>query len=41
MKEIKNNIIFDKKNFKLEKNNTFNNDFCNNIFYFYRSLAIF
>ena len=35
------NTIFYGKNFKLTKNNTFNNVFCNKIFPFYRFLPIF
>ena len=32
--------VFYKKNFKIEKNDTFNNDFCGKIFSYYRFLPI-
>ena len=34
------NIIFHEENFKLTKNNTFNDVFCNRSFPYYRSLLI-
>ena len=35
------NIILNEKNFKLAKNNTFDNVFCKRIFHYYRFIEIF